>query len=150
MLAFLKEILTEKELSELREILDFSLDTKIDLKKTQEHIAHAQYYHSKLTKIIYKLRLIHIDLEIAYDQWYSTAFHETIDNYDGREEFLKNPKDFEREIKGMPEYKEYKTLLDKIKVSIKSLENKDKELHSFDWKMKGIIEIHKIQHGIKY
>ena len=53
MLSFLKEILTEKELSDLGEILDFSLNTKIDLEKTQEHIAHANYYHSKLTKIIY-------------------------------------------------------------------------------------------------
>mgnify|MGYP006899632816 CR=1 FL=1 len=68
MLSFLKEILTEKELSDLGEILDFSLNTKIDLEKTQEHIAHANYYHSKLTKIIYKLRLNHTDLEIAYDQ----------------------------------------------------------------------------------
>ena len=150
MLAFLKEILTEKELSELREILDFSLDTKIDLEKTQELTAHANYYHSKLTKIIFKLRLNHTDLEIAYDHWYSTTFHDTIDDYDGREEFLKTPKDFEREIKRLPEYKENKTLLNKIQVTIKSLESKEKELTSVNWSVKSIIEIHKIQHGIKY
>ena len=150
MLSFLKEILTEKEISELREILDFSLDTKIDLVKLQEFIAHANYYHSKLTKIIYKLRLNHADLEIAYDHWCSVAFHEIVENYDGMEDFLKTPKDFEREIKRLPEYKANKTLVDKIQASIRSLESKEKELASFDWKVKAIIDIHKIQHGIKY
>ena len=59
---------------------------------------------------------------------------------------MKTHKDYEREIKKFPEYAEYKKLLDKVGVSIKSLEAKEKELASFDWKMKGIIDIHKIQH----
>jgi hypothetical protein len=150
MLTFLDDILTEKEVSDLEEILDFSLSTKIDLEKIQENIATANYYQSKLTKIILKLRLNYTDFEIAYDQWYSQTFHDVIDDYNGREEFLKTPKDFEREIKGRPEYKKHRTLIDKVKMTITSLEMKEKELTSFDWKVKSIVDIHKIQHGIKY
>lgn len=150
MLDFLKEILTEKEISELREILDFSLDPKIDLSKLQEKIAYANFYHSKLTKIIYKLRLTHTDLDVAYDNWYAIEIHNVAMEYDGLPELLKTHKDYEREIKKFPEYVEYKKLLDKVQTSIKSLESKEKELASFDWKMKGIIDIHKIQHNILY
>lgn len=150
MLDFLKEILTKKEIIELREILDFSLDTKIELEKLQENIAFANYFHSKLTKIIYKLRLAHVDLDIAFENWYAVEIHNVALAYDGSSELLKTHKDYEREIKKFPEYVEYKTLLDKTSVSIKSLESKEKELSAFDWKVKGIIDIHKIQHNILY
>lgn len=150
MLDFLKEILSEKEIQELREILDFSLETKIELEKLQEKIAFANFFHSKLTKIIYKLRLAHVDLEVAFDNWYAIEIHNVALEYDGFPELLKTHKDYEREIKKFPEYVEYKKLLEKVNVSIKSLEAKEKELASFDWKMKGIIDIHKIQHNILY
>jgi len=150
MLSFLNEILTEKEISDLREILDFSLSTKIDLAKTQELIAYANYYQSKLTKIILKLRLNHVDLEIAFDQWFAGAFHEVVDEFHGQEEFLKTQRDFEREAKKLPEYKTHKSLLDKMQMLIRSLESKEKEFTSFDWKIKAIVDIHKIQHNIKY
>jgi hypothetical protein len=150
MLAFLKEILTTTEITELGEILDFSLDTKIKLENLQEKIAFANFYHSKLTKILYKLRITHTDLEIAFDVWCSDEIHNVAIEYDGIPELLKTHKDYEREIKRLPEYSEYKKLLDKINVSVKSLESKEKELSSFDWKVKGIIDIHKIQHNIMY
>lgn len=150
MLDFLTEILTEKEISELREILDFSLNPKIELEKVQEKIAYANFFQSRLTKIIYKLRLAETDLDIGYDNWYSTEIHNVAIDYDGLPELLKTPKDYEREVKKLPEYVEYKTLLKKVKVSVKSLEAKEKELAAFDWKVKGIIDIHKIQHNIMY
>lgn len=150
MLDFLNAVLSDREIQELREILDFSLDTKIELNKLQEKIAFANYHHSKLTKIIYKLRLIYVDLEIAFEQWTSMEIHNVSLNYDGIPELLKTPKDYDREIKTLDEYKAYKTLLDKVAVSIKSLESKEKELSSFDWKVKGLIDIHKIEHNILY
>src|SRR5574344_775268 len=150
MLDFLKEILTKKEIQELREILDFSLEPKIEIEQLQEKIAFANFFHSKLTKLIYKLRLIHVDLEVTFENWYAIEIHNVALSYDGFHELLKTHKDYEREIKKFPEYAEYKKLLDKVGVSIKSLEAKEKELASFDWKMKGIIDIHKIQHNILY
>lgn len=150
MLDFLKEILTKKEIQELREILDFSLEPKIEIDQLQEKIAFANFFHSKLTKLIYKLRLIHVDLEVTFENWYAIEIHNVALSYDGFPELLKTHKDYEREIKKFPEYAEYKKLLDKVGVSIKSLEAKEKELASFDWKMKGIIDIHKIQHNIMY
>jgi|SaaInlStandDraft_4_1057021.scaffolds.fasta_scaffold11874_4 hypothetical protein len=150
MLDFLKEILTKKEVEELREILEFSLNPKTELDKLQEKIAFANYFHSKLTKIIYKLRLTHTDLEIAFENWYAIEIHNVAMDYDGFPELLKTHKDYEREIKKFPEYVEYKSLLDKVQVSIKSLESKEKELASFDWKVKSIIDIHKIQNNLIY
>lgn len=150
MLDFLKEILTDKEITELREILDFSLEPKIDLEKLQEKIAYANYFHSKLTKIIFKLRLAHADLEVAYDHWYAVEIHNVGLEYDGFPELLKTHKDYEREIKKFPEYVENKKLLEKIAMAVKSLESKEKELAAFDWKVKGIIDIHKIQNNIMY
>lgn len=150
MLSFLKEVLTTKEITELQEILDFSLEPKIDLDKLQEKIAYANFFHSKLTKIIYKLRLAQADLEIAYDNWFAIEIHNVAVEYDGFPELLKTHKDYEREIKKYPEYVENKKLLDKIQMSVKSLEAKEKELASFDWKVKGIIDIHKIQNNIMY
>ena len=150
MLAFLTEILTPKEVLELQEILDFSLNPKIELENLQEKIALANFYQAKLIKIIYKLRLTHIDLEIAFEQWFAAEIHNVAIEYDGAPELFKTHKDYEREIKKFPEYAEYKSLLEKVQVSIKSLESKEKELSSFDWKEKGIIDIHKIQHNIMY
>lgn len=150
MIDFLKDILKPKEFSELREILDFSLDPKIELKNIQEKIALANYFNSKLIKIIYKLKLFHADLEIEYDKWYSTEIHNVAVDYDGFPELLKTPKDYDREIKKTDEYVELKSMLNKINISIKSLESKEKELSSFDWKIKGIIDIHKIQNNVMY
>lgn len=150
MLDFLKEVLTKKEIEELKEILDFSLDPKIDLGSLQEKIAYANYYHSKLTKIIYKLRLAHADLAVAFENWSAIEIHEVALNYDGSSELLKTHKDYEREMKKSPEFVKNKKLLDKVEVSVKSLESKEKELAAFDWKVKGIIDIHKIQHNIMY
>jgi hypothetical protein len=150
MLTFLKEILTDSQIYELTEILDFSLDPKVKLEEIQEKIALANYHHAKLTKIIFKLRLSHADLEIAFDNWYAIEIHNVASEYDGFPELLKTHKDYEREIKKFPEYVDNKKLLDKINVTIKSLESKEKELSSFDWKVKSIIDIHKIQHNIMY
>jgi len=150
MLAFLEDILNPKELSELREILDFSLNPKIELKDIQQKIALANYFNSKLIKIIYKLKLFYTDLEIEYEKWYSTEIHNIAIDYDGFPELLKTQKDYDREIKKNDEYVEYKSILNKVNVSIKSLESKEKELSSFDWKIKGIIDIHKIQNNLMY
>jgi hypothetical protein len=150
MLEFLTDILSTKEITELREILTFSLDTKIELETLQEKIAFANFYHSKLTKLLYKLRLAHVDLELAFENWYAIEIHNVALAYDGFPELLKTHKDYEREIKRFPEYTEYKGLLEKVGVSIKSLESKEKELSGFDWKVKGIIDIHKLQHNIMY
>lgn len=150
MLEFLTDILKKQEITELREILAFSLDTKIELETLQEKIAFANFYHSKLTKLLYKLRLAHVDLELAFENWYAVEIHNVALSYDGFPELLKTHKDYEREIKRFPEYVEYKGLLEKVGVSIKSLESKEKELSGFDWKVKGIIDIHKLQHNIMY
>lgn len=150
MLSFLKEVLSQKEIEELREVLDFSLDPKIELEGLQEKIALANFFQAKLIKLIYKLRLMESDLEVAYEQWYATEIHNVAIEYDGIPELFKTHKDYEREIKKHPEYAEYKLLLDKIAISIKTLEMKEKELSSFDWKVKGIIDIHKIKHNLMY
>ena len=115
MLDFLKEILTKKEIQELREILDFSLEPKIEIEQLQEKIAFANFFHSKLTKLIYKLRLIHVDLEVTFENWYAIEIHNVALSYDGFPELLKTHKDYEREIKKFPEYAEYKKLLDNAK-----------------------------------
>ena len=94
MLDFLKEILTKKEIQELREILDFSLEPKIEIEQLQEKIAFANFFHSKLTKLIYKLRLIHVDLEVTFENWYAIEIHNVALSYDGFPELLKTHKDY--------------------------------------------------------
>lgn len=150
MITCLEDLLTKKEMTELREILDFSLNQKIELQNIQEKISLANYFNAKLTKIIYKLRLIYTDIELEYETWFSQEIHNVAIDYDGIPELLKTQKDYERELKKHPEYIRFKKTLNKISVSIKSLESKEKELLSFDWKIKGIIDIHKIQHNIMY
>lgn len=150
MLQFLKELLPEKDIAELVELLDFSLNTKIDLSKLQEKIAFANYHHAKLSKIILKLRLVHSDLEVEFDNWISTEIHEVVMEYDGNPELLKTPKDYDRELKRSASYVSNKKMIGKLHMLIKSLESKEKELSSFDWKVKSIIDIHKIQHNIMY
>lgn len=150
MLSFLQEILTETDISDLREILDFSLDPKIDLENLQEKIAFANYFQAKLTKIIFKIRLTYVDLETEFESWFSIQIHQVATEYDGFPELLKTHKDYEREIKKHDEYTATQKILRKLEQTIKSLETKEKELAQFDWKVKGIIDIHKIQHNIIY
>lgn len=150
MLSFLQDILTDTDISDLREILDFSLDPKIDLGNLQEKIAYANYFQAKLTKIIFKLRLTHADLETEFESWFSIHIHNVVNEYDGFPELLKTHKDYEREIKKNNEYTATQKILRKLEQTIKSLETKEKELSQFDWKIKGIIDIHKIQHNIMY
>jgi len=147
---FLEEILSSNELNDLTEIMDFSLDKKIDLNKIQEKVAIGNFLQVKLNKIIYKLKMLYADLEVEYDIWYSTKYHIVIEEYDGFPELLKTPKDYEREIKKHPEFKEIKTLLKKFEYTITSLEMKEKEMNSFDWKVKGIIDLHKLINNIVY
>ncbi len=150
MLKYLEIILTEKEISDLREILDFSLDTKIDLEQIQEKISLSNYFQSKLTKILLKIRLIYADLETEHENWCSIEIHNIVHTYDGFPELLKTPKDYERELKKHPDYLSDKTILRKLEQTILSLTSKEKELAQFDWKVKGIIDIHKIQNNIMY
>ena len=149
-LDFLTEVLTEDELYDLKEILNFSLDPEIDLEKLQEKIALANFHQSKLTKIMLKIRLMHADLETEFEHWYSSQFHVVAENFDGFPELLKNPKDYDREIKKDDQYKATKSILRKMEQVIHAMQVKDKELSSFDWKVKGIIDLHKIQHDIMY
>jgi len=149
-LDFLTEVLSEKDLEDLRGILDFSLDPKIDLEKLQEKISLANYYQSKLTKITYKLKLMKVDLSIEFDKWYSEQIHNVVIDYDGFPELLKTHKDYMRELKRHPEYVETQKILQKLEATIESLQSKEKELGQVDWKAKGIIDIHKIQHNIMY
>lgn len=150
MKAFLEEVLSEKDVADLHDILGFSLDPKVELEKLQEKISLANYYQSKLTKILYKLRLMMVDYEVELDQWYSEQIHEVPNDYDGFPELLKTPKDYLREVQRLPDYVENKKILRKLEETIKSLEEKQKELGQVDWKAKGIIDIHKIQHNIMY
>ena len=150
MFDFLNDILDDKEIIQLREILDFSLDPHIDLELLQEKIAFSSYHNAKLTNIVYKLRLAQIDLELAFDKWYAIEIHNVVLEYDGFPVLLKVPRDYDRELKKSPDYIENKRLLKKVDMAIKSLESKNKELTTFDWKVKGIIDIHKIRHNILY
>jgi len=149
-LEFLKEVLTEDEFSDLEEIMNFSLDPKIDLEILQEKIAFASFHQAKLTKMMFKIKLMYADLETEFEAWHSAQFHDVAENFDGFPELLKTPKDYEREIKKKSEYKATKTLLRKMEQTISSMQSKEKELSSFDWKVKGIIDLHKIQHNIMY
>ena len=149
-LEFLKEVLTEDEFSDLEEIMNFSLDPKIDLEILQEKIAFASFHQAKLTKMMFKMKLMYADLETEFEAWHSTQFHNVAENFDGFPELLKTPKDYEREIKKDSEYKATKTMLRKMEQTISSMQTKEKELSAFDWKVKGIIDLHKIQHNIMY
>jgi len=149
-LEFLKEVLTEQEFMDLEEIMNFSLDPKIDLEILQEKIAFASFHQSKLTKMMFKIRLMHADLETEFESWHSHQFHTIAEDFDGFPELLKTPKDYDREIKKQAEYKSTKSLLRKMEQTIFSMQAKEKELTAFDWKVKGIIDLHKIQHNIMY
>lgn len=150
MQGFLEEILTKKDFLDLKEILNFSLEPKVDLANLQEKISLANYYQSKLTKILYKIRLILVDYEVELDQWYSEQIHMVPHNYDGIPDLLKTPKDYLRELQKDQDYVENRKILRKLEETIKSLEEKQKELGQIDWKAKGIIDIHKIQNQIMY
>lgn len=147
---FLEEVLSEKDVNDLKNILEFSLDSKVDLENLQEKISLANYYQSKLIKILYKLRLMMVDYEVELDQWYGEQIHNVAMEYDGFPELLKTHKDYMREIQRLPEYVDNKKVLRKLEETVRSLEEKQKELGQVDWKAKGIIDIHKIQHNIMY
>ena len=147
---FLEEILSKKDVKDLQDILDYSLDSKVDLERLQEKVSLANYYQSKLTKILYKLRLLMVDYEVEFDHWYSEQIHNVAVEYDGFPELLKTHNDYMREIKRLPEYVENKKVLRKLQETVKSLEEKLKELGQVDWKAKSIIDIHKIQYNIMY
>jgi len=149
-LEFLQEVLTDYEFDDLTEIMNFSLDPKIDLEKLQESIALASFHQSKLTKIMFKIRLMYADLETEFESWHSRQFHSIAEDYDGFPELLKTTKDYEREIRKLSEYKATKSLLRKMEQTIHAMQTKEKELSAFDWKVKGIIDLHKIQHNIMY
>ena len=149
-LTFLEDVLTDQELSELVEIMDFSLDPKVDLEELPEIIALAGFHQAKLTKIILKIRLMYSDLETEFEYWHSNQFHKVAEEYDGFPELLKTAKDYEREIKKDSEYKATKKLLRKMEQIAKTLESKEKELGSFDWKIKGIIDIQKLKYKIMF
>ena len=150
MLDFLTEILTEEDFRYLNEILDYSLDRQVDLEKLQEKISVGNYLQSKLTKIIFKLRIAHAELEVEFDSWVATEIHNVAADYDGFPELLKTMKDYERELRKNDEYNATKKAVKQLEQAIKSLESKEKELGQLDWKIKGILDIHKIQHNIMY
>lgn len=150
MFDFLSEILSKTDLSMLQEIIEFSLDTDIDLKDIQRKIAFANFYQSKLLKLLLKMRLAHADLETEFEAWNSKEIHNIAQDYDGSPDLLKNQKDYERELKAKVEHIETSKILKKLEQTIKSLESKEKELSQFDWKVKGILDIHKIEHNLLY
>lgn len=149
-LEFLSEILSDNELSDLSEILDFSLDPNIDLEQLQKTVALSNFHQVKLTKILLKLKMLHVDEETEFEAWHSEQFHEVAMDYDGQAELLKTAKDYEREIKKLPEYKSYKSGIRKLEKIIEIMHAKEKEFNSFDWKVKSIIDLHKLQHNIMY
>ena len=114
MLKFLEEILTTGEITDLEEILNFSLNPKMDLKVLEEKMIFSNYYQSKLTRIILKLRLINSDATTEFESWHSSQFHEVAINYDGQPHLLKDKKDYEREITRDSEYKATKAILRKL------------------------------------
>jgi hypothetical protein len=150
MFKFLDEIFNKKEIEILKEILDFSLQPNQDLVELQKKIAFSSFYQTKLQSLLLKIKFFYSDFENEFEQWVSKQIHEIPYNYDGDEKLLKTIKDYERELKKTNEYKENKTILDKLNSLIKTLENKDKELNNFDWKVKNIIDIEKIKNGIGY
>ena len=150
MLDFLKEILTDLEISDLEEILDFSLNPKADLKELEEKMIYSNYYQSKLTRILLKLRLINSDVITEFEAWHSSQYHEVSMNYDGQAELLKDKKDYEREIKRDGEYKATKTILRKLDELIVMLTTKDKELGQIQWIVGRIYDLEKLRHSIQY
>ena len=83
----LEEILTEDELNDLKEILDFSLDTNVVIDGTlQKTVAYSSFWQSKLVKIMFKLRLTYNELEVEFEHWAAKNVHAVAFNYDGRAE----------------------------------------------------------------
>lgn len=150
MLKFLEEILTEQELEDLEEILDFSLNPKADLKELEEKMIFSNYYQSKLTRILLKIRLINSDAITEFESWHSSQYHEVAINYDGQSELLKDKKDYEREIKRDGEYKATKTILRKLEELIIMLTVKDKELGQIQWIVGRIYDLEKLRNQIQY
>jgi hypothetical protein len=150
MFDFLKEILSEKEIEMLKEILDFSLNQNQNLNDLQKKVAFSSYYQSKLQSIILKLKIFYSELETEFESWVANQIHEIPYQYDGDEKLLKSMKDYERELKRIDEYKENKKILLKLESLIKTLESKERELSNFDWKVKNIIDIEKLKNGIGF
>ncbi len=150
MLSFLEEILSEEEIADLEEILNFSLNPKADLKELEEKMIFSNYYQAKLTRILLKLRLINADAVTEFEAWHSTQFHEVANNYDGYPELLKDKKDYEREIKKDSEYKITKSILRKLDELVIMLTVKDKELGQVQWIVGRIYDLEKLRHGIQY
>jgi len=146
---FLKEILNDKDYQQLKEILNFSLDKdNIEFKELQQRIAEANYFRSKLIKIILKLELLYSDLETELEQWKAEKIHEIPYEYDGQEQLLKNIKDYERELYRNKDFIKNQKDLKKLKSILNSLKLKENSLQSFDWVIKNIIDIEKIKNGI--
>ncbi len=150
MLSFLEEILSEEEIADLEEILNFSLNPKADLKELEEKMIFSNYYQAKLTRILLKLRLINADAVTEFEAWHSSQFHEVANNYDGYPELLKDKKDYEREIKKDSEYKITKSILRKLDELVIMLTVKDKELGQVQWIVGRIYDLEKLRHGIQY
>lgn len=150
MLKFLEEILSEEEISDLEEILNFSLNPKADLKELEEKMIFSNYYQSKLTRILLKLRLINADAITEFEEWHATQFHEVAMDYAGQPELLKDKKDYEREIKRNSEYKATKSILRKLEELIVMLTVKDKELGQIQWIVGRIYDLEKLRNQIQY
>ena len=150
MLKFLEEILSEEEIADLEEILNFSLNPKADLKELEEKMIFSNYYQSKLTRILLKLRLINADAITEFEEWHSTQFHEVAMDYDGQPELLKDKKDYEREIKRNSEYKVTKSILRKLDELVIMLTVKDKELGQIQWIVGRIYDLEKLRNQIQY
>lgn len=150
MLTFLEEILSVEEVADLEEILNFSLNPKASLKELEEKMIFSNYYQSKLTRILLKLRLINSDVITEFESWHSTQFHEVAINYDGQPELLKDKKDYEREIKKDSEYKATKSILRKLDELIIMLTVKDKELGQVQWIVGRIYDLEKLRNQIQY
>jgi len=147
---FLEEILDEREIKDLEEILDFSLTEKLNHEELAEKIAVSNFLQVKLTKILLKLKLLEADLEVEFDTWFSSQFRTIAEEYDGIPELLKTSKDYEREIKTLDEYKATKKALKKLEAIISVLQTKEKEFNAFDWKVKSIIDLEKIKNNLSY
>ena len=150
MLKFLEEILSKAEIADLEIILDFSLTSEEEPAELQKKLSLADFYQAKLTRILLKLRLINADAVTEFEYWYSTQFHEIAVNYDGLPEFLKDKKDYDREIKKDAEYRVSKSMLRKLEELIHMLTIKDKELGQIQWVIGRRTDIEKLKHLIQY
>ena len=150
MLKFLEAILTDEEIMDLEEILNFSLDPKANLKELEEKMIFSNYYQAKLTRILLKIRLINSDAVTEFESWYSSQFHEVAMDYDGQPELLKDKKDYEREIKRNSEYGSTKAILRKLDELVIMLTVKDKELGQVQWIVGRIYDLEKLRNQIQY